>query len=206
LLAVLSAELHTIIREVAQTQTAFNTFDIKYDEIPGDMPNAYDYWGAIGKCDDTSSQTYTTATGQNGCNGDGSRNYNAGSEPVRAWHHLDLSDVLPNTVYVDGVNKKYHRTSKMGGLFSLGSSGNKTTLVIGNEISIGSATWNFGGLLTPAEAKSIDKKLDNGIAATGDVIANDSIIMGVGYAPCLDSGTYNLTNDSRDCMVSFIIE
>lgn len=41
-----SAKLRSVMSDLETFMTATNTFQLKYDAMPGDMPNATDYWGA----------------------------------------------------------------------------------------------------------------------------------------------------------------
>lgn len=61
-----AAELRKVTTQLDQIRTATMVFKEKYFYLPGDMPNATDFWGAAGDC---YADTYgTTST----CNGDGS--------------------------------------------------------------------------------------------------------------------------------------
>ena len=95
-----AAELRAIIAEKDQYITAINTFKGKYLALPGDMPNATDFWG------DTSGGFYKTITGEpahyrvyNG-NGDGYITCASGSgvgcspESMGVWRHLSLAGMI----------------------------------------------------------------------------------------------------------------
>lgn len=82
-----SAELRAIIREKDQYVVALNAFKEKYMAIPGDMANAYAFWGAT-----CGTNTTAIATGCNG-DGDGIIQY-ATSENVKAWEHLSRAGLI----------------------------------------------------------------------------------------------------------------
>lgn len=91
-----SANRQTIIKEIRQYKTAFQTFKLEYDYIPGDFPEAESYWGSVtGSC-----MTSTTA---GTCNGDNDKLidfYSQSfadnrSESWRAWQHMALAEIIP---------------------------------------------------------------------------------------------------------------
>ena len=40
-----SAELNSVVTDINKYKTAINTFNLKYNAMPGDMSNATSYWG-----------------------------------------------------------------------------------------------------------------------------------------------------------------
>jgi prepilin-type N-terminal cleavage/methylation domain-containing protein len=64
-----SAQLQSVITDVKKYEAAVAAFQERYFQLPGDMSNATDFWGAAHT---TASTCYTTAsTGEETCNGDG---------------------------------------------------------------------------------------------------------------------------------------
>lgn len=93
-----SAKLKSVIVEIDTYSNAITTFNMKYGAMPGDMPDATNYWDTVsGDCYTVSgSQTQT-------CNGDGdgiidspiSGIDDTRYESWRAWQHLGNSGILP---------------------------------------------------------------------------------------------------------------
>ncbi len=81
-----NAELQSVITEIESYRTAVETFQSKYQSLPGDMPDAQNFWS---NCIDN---------GGNTCNGDGDGIIeNTGSERVRFWQHLSLGELIDGT-------------------------------------------------------------------------------------------------------------
>jgi prepilin-type N-terminal cleavage/methylation domain-containing protein len=102
---VKSAKLRTIVMDVKKFDTAINTFRVAYNELPGDIPDAYDYWGSAAGC--TNSVVKSGNAG--GCNGDGNKIIDNYYEASRVWQQLSLTGLIegPYTgVHADaGVDK-----------------------------------------------------------------------------------------------------
>lgn len=75
-------ELQNIVREVNALNTAVNTFKLEYDHLPGDFPEAEDYWGS------------SNAT--NG-NGDGYIDPISSIESRYGLHHMSMAEIVPYT-------------------------------------------------------------------------------------------------------------
>ena len=83
------SKLRSFVSDMNLIRTSVNTFFQQYNALPGDMTNAYDFWGTAIGCIDAFVQTDGS-----GCNGDGSRNYHTyKTERQRAWHHLEQADL-----------------------------------------------------------------------------------------------------------------
>lgn len=95
-----AAELRSIGTGIARYVAAAHGFRDKYFYLPGDMPNAVQFWGAaaggLGNGKDAACAAYTTAaTGTETCNGDGNGAFTTSGNNVadnyetwRAWQHL----------------------------------------------------------------------------------------------------------------------
>jgi prepilin-type N-terminal cleavage/methylation domain-containing protein len=84
---ITQSNLLSIITQVNEYEDATMKFKEKYGALPGDMTNAYDYWGS--DCDATASN----------CNGDGDDIIEASAsandnEIYRFWQHLTLSNYI----------------------------------------------------------------------------------------------------------------
>jgi len=214
---VKQAELQAIVSEVQSMKTAVNSFVLQFHSLPGDIGNASEYWkGEAPGCPD---QT---------CNGneDGIIDGNTGLESFTVWMHMTLAEVYPGDFiglgfgccsgFTAGVNIPASKL-KGGGYWLAGvwpyhietASSTKTYM----RLALGDWTkGSGGGILTSPQAKSIDSKMDDGIADAG-------IVHGVAYengdgepekAPCLKGAvgvySYDLTNLEKKCQMFFVID
>lgn len=205
---VRQAQLRAVGTNVDKFQAAIYAFKLQYNALPGDFNNASAVWGTA--CDSTPSN----------CNGNNDRKIdftgvNLQNESLRAWQHLYLAALLPVSVTGTGVmftannspagpikNSIYFMTYHGTAFFS------RATTALSLGLSTG-AVWS-GANITAAEAQSIDKKMDDGIAnkgrmygmtgnAGGTPAGNCSTTVGVGAG-----ADYNLTGPGP-CVLSWFI-
>jgi prepilin-type N-terminal cleavage/methylation domain-containing protein len=171
-----SAQITRISTEFQRVQTAYTTFTDQYDSIPGDMADATDYW-------------------PNGAgNGDGDQHINwhwgAPRECRAAMKHLDdsglysngmatgASPIIPGTTIKEGpIDGSYflicdnevlaQDSGNLDPLDALADYGSRGRYIWFSGIGIPAQSNRFGGILTAAEGRSIDKKIDNGSFDTG---------------------------------------
>ncbi len=100
---VLAARVQAVIKDISRFRASVNTFQSKYDALPGDFKDAYGYWGK--GVDTICGSNDITTFGCNG-NGDGiighsgsSEDYMEMSEPARVWIHLQLAQILFDVSY-----------------------------------------------------------------------------------------------------------
>lgn len=166
-----SAELNKIGTDLARLQTTINTFKLKYDARPGDMKNAYSFWGA-----DCGTDTENTSAS---CNGNGNGNYETQNELVEFAHHLALSQMISGsytgTYGVGTVADPYYTDevieTSLNGVFRpwysasvLYDKSNVNFISVAALDSTGNTTL---GILSPSEAWSVDKKIDDGEVDSG---------------------------------------
>lgn len=104
-----AAQNRTIIREKDQIETAVMTFRDKYGGLPGDLPNATQFWGteAGGWCP-SNDPTHPLTAGSGTCNGNGDMQidgdntctykpcpFASNGEYLYFWHHLALAGLSP---------------------------------------------------------------------------------------------------------------
>jgi len=211
-----AAELRSIITEYDRLQVAFSGFEDKYRDLPGDMPDAHDYWddGVDGVCG-TAAQ----------CNGDGDGTIDLGSddderEVWRLWQHLSLAGFIEGTYTGIGgagldlgkslmskfSNAGFHSEHRNGGAYSFGRSGNILELAKANTVA---NSWT--GILSVIQAKTIDNKMDDGIANKGRLYGIDG--NGVTDTDCSKVGTdssgldYNLDSTVEEaCILIFWLD
>ncbi len=168
---VRQASLRSVVSDLSNFETAYNSFKLQYDAVPGDMSNAFDYWGSACGGNDQAS-----------CDGDGDGVVEISAtanlrEDTAAWEHMTLAGVIDGTyTYVSG-NTILGQNVIPGpitstGYWLWGSSGLRK-----NFVSLGSDRSDAGGYfsgeaLRPSEAFAIDSKNDDGRPGTGRNITN----------------------------------
>lgn len=186
-----ASELNSVTSDVNKLRTAVNTFKLKYNGLPGDIPNATSYWSG-------------TANGSN----DGRVLWAAAS--MRAWQHLGLSGLIPGsysgvigTGALPGTNIPESSLKPAGfGFYNMNYGGTSVAaealrFLFGGFVS---GTTNWAAVITPQDAASIDSKIDDGIARNGDVQGNT----GSGASgTCITSTAYTLSNTGIACSMSF---
>jgi prepilin-type N-terminal cleavage/methylation domain-containing protein len=209
------AKLRTIINDIENYKTAYNTFWLTYEAIPGDMPNAYEYFGTACGADAIGGSGINPVITDN-CNGDGDLQLTQWYlEVIKFWQHLSLAELIKGsytgmwytsdiaTTMKSGLNVPAGPIS--GSLYyavnmSYGMPGNRLRLVYGMALSGGPA-------LNPAEAHSIDRKIDDGMPISGKLVSYSTA--GYSAAGCSDTQnideTYNLTLKTPVCKVAWTI-
>ncbi len=210
-----AAEMQANLKDYSRYKTAYYTFINQYDAFPGDMPDAYDYWsGGTNAACGTDSAHYN-----NGCNGNGDNTIGTNddsnlirSERTRFWLHLQLAETIQGKVHYQHGTTLY-QTPQVGvniPAFESGDSGGGWVLITStsNGTIYGKAgNWLFmtgmDGLdpdlpvLTPKEAKAIDKKLDDGMPTLGNVISVGANCISTGARiSSFNNGTVGSANDT----------
>jgi prepilin-type N-terminal cleavage/methylation domain-containing protein len=159
------------ISQLREYHTAFNTFYMKYDCLPGDCDKAVTYLG---------STTY---------NGDGNKAILWSTTPATAefmfvWQHLTLAKLIKGDY--DGQphgDKPAMLEVNVPAISGYGDAGiwmNSTTPIYGKTGKIALVNGGlyryltttlrlYSGFLNPAEAYQIDRKIDDGKATTGNI-------------------------------------
>lgn len=203
-----------IISQYDKFKTAVNVFELKYDDMPGDIPYAYDYWGSVAGCTDNHVEAVIT-----GCNGDGngevSHAVGTYREGVMAWQHLYLAGLLPNPysgvlagdscVFGDNVPSISGLSAGYILLPSFASIPYDAAIMaqFGTNDNVGITGCADYGAFSPVDGKSIDMKIDDGLASSprGIMVAIDSATGGT----CVSGSEYDLTATGKDCRFFFLI-
>lgn len=216
-----AARLRSITEEFSQWQSAVGAFKDKYQELPGDMPNAIQHWG-------------DATSGGSTWNGDGNGfiDYGAAAgvqgEVFTFWQHLALAGMISgeytgiagpasNEDSFARENVPGTKFSEDGGwgVFYTGPGGAYTAdwydIDYGNTYQVGGkiTDWEYGDyLLTPDEAWNIDTKFDDGNPAKGLVIArywNNICAAADDSTHAADDleASYKLTENSPACALGF---
>ncbi len=205
-----SSELRAVMNEARGFQTAVNAFYTQFDALPGD---------------------YATAIGSNTAAGDadGYIEFHNGtrSESANAWNMLKNTggiDGISTAALTADVTFKSDGTgsapaSKIKGagwIFShdtnsSASPGDNVVILTGGSITAASSATDIDSssstsalvkiALVPADALSIDSKLDDGVANTGKIKAVNPT-----SSTCSSAGTYTTTTTTKQCALSFKID
>lgn len=226
-----AAEIRSIPEQYSRIAAAIFTFRDKYRAIPGDMPNATQFWGVANAdpslCTTTNSRTLSDPKQTCDGNGDGRASQNASTaiyERFRFWQHLanagliegsysGIADSGSTSDATPGFNAPAGKLSNSG--FSQQYQYTVPTALMGTEIPWkhiiyyggDRSTGNtFGPILTPAEAWSIDTKLDDGKPGYGNTqAARASFVDAPNCTTTDDAATslYNITDNQKLCGLAF---
>lgn len=225
-----STKLRTIISDMQQYQTSLKTFKLSYDELPGDMKDssALAFFGV----------TNATRRASNGeIEGDGYIN-GLHEGPMAFWHMM-LAGIISGSydgvmidVEVPGKTIGDSRYSNNAGFnfFTLGLNWNqwgynaysvyeKTGIIVlgFGAIKTSNSRLIEDAIISPVDAYTIDKKLDDGKPYSGRVMSDHGSDVGInnctnlnGYGTDYVSAThgditYKLTDTEQKCRMIFEI-
>lgn len=207
-----ASELRSIAGERDKYVTALNAFKDKYMALPGDMKNAFAFWGAACGTDTTDVGVDASDTG---CNGDGDGKI-IFDETFKAWGHLSRAGLIEGNY--DGFGSEYTATNIPRSKFpnagwsllsdfgdAAGASPNSGLYLAIGRVDLTATNLNTIPSLTNGEAWNLDTKMDDGRASTG-------ALRGTILADCVDDGTdyYQLNATGADtanqCMLTFILK
>ena len=201
-----SSELRSVMGEARGYSVAVNAFYTQYNALPGDF---------------NSTLAYGTAG-----NGDNYIKYYDGtlSESANAWLQLKAIGAIDSITSITlvsaatagpvyGSTAPASKIKSSGWIFStLGGTNNYVVLTgpVAVATAAAEADTLATGALTPADALSIDSKIDDGIATTGKVVGN---VIAAGNDAVSDSTTcYNTTTATyaarteRTCAVAYRVD
>jgi prepilin-type N-terminal cleavage/methylation domain-containing protein len=218
-----NAEIQSVITDYQKYRDSALAFRDQYDVLPGDMPDATNYWGAQ---DTTPATCRTTASSSDlTCNGDGNgliADATGSMEHFRFWQHLASAKIISgrfNGINVGGVSIASHtpgtnvpamKMDNVGwSVYSDGSySGDSVafSLNYGTRISVGKYTanwWPHGRAFKPEEVWNIDTKLDDGKPGQGLVVAAYWNECTLAASQTDVNVEYDLSNSNEDCAIYF---
>lgn len=214
---IANAQITATSSQVKAVEAALTTFRDSYDAIPGDilapatrLPNcpAASDCATAGSGNNRIAQTPVVAAGA----------VNA-SEATRFWTHLAAADLLggvsstptaiawgdalPAAEIAGGLIVGY-----AAGIGDLTGSGAATAnsghyLSIRNDPAVAIAASNANAALRPTQAARIDRKLDDGVADTGSVLAAGAEAAG---ANCFNGAAYNENEGGTQCQLYMRIQ
>ncbi|MBY0354909.1 MAG: prepilin-type N-terminal cleavage/methylation domain-containing protein [Rickettsiales bacterium] len=195
---VRGAEMRSIVTDYNKFLSAINGFRDKYNAVPGDMRNAFAFWGAA-----CGTNATTVSTGCNG-DGDGAIESNQNGESLKAWEHLSRAGLIegsfdgtavfsastPTVTQANIAEGKFPSSAwNIGTLpveaaFVMDTMPGRQWLAIGSVGPTATDGWVDGLVaLTNSDAWSLDKKMDNGNLGSGVVGVSDS------PSDCNDTGS-----------------
>lgn len=200
---IANSELKTVISDVSSFKTKSLSFLDKYDYLPGDIPNAWVVFGSVLNIADREPHLCISSAH---CNGDGDSlvTYYGGThsslpETQKYWDHLHAADMW-NGGEMNNLGKSSYSGSCHRPIYGrfLGRTG--------HMLSLGRGTYCTSAVLTNQQAYTIDKKMDDGHGARGNVRARTT-----GAIDCVTTGnygsptnnTYILENGGVACSMRF---
>lgn len=187
-----SARLKRVISQLNEYRLAISAFMDKYDALPGDF----------NKASILIKQGLQDGNGNGIVEGEGLA---AGSEALHFWSHLAAAGFIGSPGLEEEKNRgefgKGAPESAIGGGFTVE---NNPRELHGLWFILGKKVGNHGdgGLLTPLQAHSMDKKLDNGHPTSGKVRGMDGSDVAP-HACVLENGLYNNENHEPVCALFF---
>lgn len=208
-----STQIVTVATEIDDYRVAITLFKDRYKSKPGDMSDAFDYFGNDCGSNDTSS------TGCNG-NDDGIIGESDG-ERLKAWKHLQLAGT---------VTGNYSGTEASGSIYGAistnipGSTIDNAGYMFNDDIpaaqnsflpevdhlllgSDNDGSGDFEGpAIDPVFAQAVDLKVDDGKAYSGlTVSTNGDGSTGCITTPNSANGDYDLSTELVNCTLRFYI-
>jgi prepilin-type N-terminal cleavage/methylation domain-containing protein len=217
-----ASNISSVAAKMQKYQIAYNKYKEKYKATPGDHSSAFDYWGT------------DCGASAGACNGNGDRRIStAATEPYYFFRHLWLAEFsednltgvssatpsigtnLPETA-IAGVTLYPYSWRKLD-YFIVGEAGAYTSPYL-NLLTVGKVTsgqsYISASAFTPAEAKKIDQKIDDGKPGTGIVIAGKAgTLATTGCANnsantlvAMRSSEYRLSDTDLECTIAMVLE
>jgi prepilin-type N-terminal cleavage/methylation domain-containing protein len=158
-----AAKIRKSVSEFSSYMAAINEFQNQYNYLPGDLPTASTYWPGAH-------------------NGNGNGVVDISGEDLYVWEHLGNMKLISGTytgtvngAYVIGTNSINSEPFSTGVFsfwtYNTASAGNADVVysTSGNALRLGSLSSGMptAGFIVAKDAYSIDKKLDDGVAASG---------------------------------------
>lgn len=212
------AEIRAAASSLENLETAYRTFQLKYNCIIGDCPNATDFFGMNYVVVAAGCPPSGGAGNGNG-NGDGFIDKSSGDtsdgswkcEPRQATKSLQLANLSPTTEnskcweYFKGINNScayFYKDDLYGAVPAV--KGTSITWVNHSQ----NGWWNNAPALSSVEARLIDEKLDDGIADKGKfrgLDAADGVTYPMISGSCSVSGVYN-NNENPSCRALYYLK
>ena len=206
------SELRSYVQQLETFKTAVNTYQLKYNAMPGDHRNAFDYFNGKTGCAANQVVASADSTGCNG-NNDGDIDHNIG-EHFKAWVHMVHGGMLQgnytgtfasNMDYQAGVNLP---VSKRGALFLI------YYYHLGARQYASGFEWNMPkhriylqdvGGFSVSEIMGLDTKHDDGRAGTGLITVHSNSCTDQGVNGNTSAAQFLMTDPEKLCSVDWVI-
>ncbi len=201
--------------EIVMMDSAVKSFKSIYEQLPGDISTAADYWGR---------DCAYTVSGTDYCSGDGdsqieATNGNSIREASNALMHLAIVKLIPdqnftlNTDYLSYDSAGFE-TGKMRLYYTANGASEGFNYISGNEgnlIQLGGSLYTDDALFIPLDQYRIDLKLDDGEPRTGKITYRDFDGIGSGpissAAACTNTSTsYYLSSKALGCNIVYELD
>lgn len=212
-----AAEFRNIYGQVEQFRVAVQTFKTKYNEVPGDMPNATEFFG--NDPDGCFSAPLNRAPKPETCDGNGDGFVTVvgqNREYLRFWQHLaaanliegaysgalisgNAEDLPPLSTDVNFGWEAIEQSSLYDPMddFDANAANSQKQFHV---FYMRDQLDDFNGLFTPADALLFDNKYDDGSPATGRMRALGRSYSGVN---CISGINFDITRITRECSFVF---
>ncbi len=187
-----ATKIQGVIAEMDALRTAWHTFSLQYDAMPGDMRDAEDYWSAswIENGDGNQKNQWTSEGAP-------------ASEPVNAFEHLIASEILTGpqgNLLINVSDDVRYGSSKFEGTnyrFQYMSS----VTIRGNVIVLAknqTGVSTLFSIFSAREMKRMDDKVDDGMPRMGKFVVSSG--QEVDAPGCYDNATtYNIDETVVAC-------
>jgi prepilin-type N-terminal cleavage/methylation domain-containing protein len=205
------SQLRSVLTEIDGYKTAINSFKLQYNALPGDMPNAFVFWG-------TNCAATAAACNGNGNKfiGDGAGAAGWGAEGLRAWRHLGLAKLISGS----------YTGTYASGAVQIGTDVPASRLKSAGYHYVADMTWGtkhieIGAIkngdrpctnvLSGPEASTLDSKVDDGVPTSGrirgDIYGYPDMYSGDwSSASCMSGTSYVLANTATNsCRLGFAL-
>jgi len=223
-----TAEIRSVIADVARFQKAIVNFREKYNYLPGDFPDAESFWDTdAGGCPNNVPSAAKAET----CDGDGigtiGNSTTAGvasnqTEWHRAWQHLANAGFIEGQYsgirgiagnaesFVFGTNAPPSKIMGCGWVlqYIINTAGDANNFAHMQKhrllLTQGGADVSWPPCIVPDDALDFDTKIDDGLPASGKVIDKKGNVAGLHHRYCATTNVastalYNITYDGPAC-------
>ena len=203
-----SAEIRSVSSDFVSYYTAIIRFKDVYSAYPGDMPNAYDFFGSTMNCTNV-----LTDVDWNGCNGNGDGQISNGNERLRTFNHLEAAGMIKGH-YVGniwgatpGVSVPAAAINGAGFLMrNIGLYKSASAALAVPAIEMGKCGYYCNApALSSEDAMLIDKKIDDGEPSTGKFQAAGTVGLCTDVAWNAYAVAHYVFSTTIDCNVIYLV-
>jgi prepilin-type N-terminal cleavage/methylation domain-containing protein len=189
--------LRGLVKEVQTMRSAVDQFISVYGQYPGDFDNAYTVLGSANSCTDADVNSDAA-----GCNGDGDGTVEWSEESYRSNQHLWQSGLWQGAQ--NGTSEFIKSEFKSAIYHPITSCSTLANPAMGVNCSqLGSSSDKNAAILTPAEHRYIDSKLDDGLPLSGSI--RFQVVGAVTTGTCGSATAYALTSQVAGCNLLFTV-